>query len=470
MSDPARDVVFISHATPQDNDFVKWLGARLIGLGYNVWADVFELKVGTPFWRSIEEAIRGRAIKVIYVASSASISPSRTGVRNELSAAEGMGKKLGDPAFIIPVRIDGTDYNDFPIQVTQLNALDFFSGWGGMLVTLVETLEKANVPTDPARIDERMAYWKERTSREAPKVEVGPELLLTNLLPIAALPTQINFYEFNGPNTDINKALDATGIPYSRHQRLILSFAAIDELQADLPPQFTLKLDRQVETERFLKGRQGNETAPEWFDARNMMTFLTRRHVERFLETKGLKAHDTSRGLAFYFPLDLIPDRKVRYRTPDGKQTWKQVTGRSEKRQLNWHLSMLVNIDLGPPGFIRFKPYICFSEGTGKPIDDPKRVAGIRRRFCKSWWNRHWRQLYQAFIAFLGGGEEMVIELDGTEVLKLSGGLLRLTGARRLVGDTELDDVPDEPEEPDDDDVDDLDPIQFEPDEEEDAA
>ena len=49
MTDPARDVVFISHATPQDNDFVKWLGARLIGLGYNAWADVFELKVGTPF-------------------------------------------------------------------------------------------------------------------------------------------------------------------------------------------------------------------------------------------------------------------------------------------------------------------------------------------------------------------------------------------------------------------------------------
>ena len=166
MSDPARDVVFISHATPQDNDFVKWLGARLIGLGYNVWADVFELKGGTPFWRSIEEAIRGRATKVIYVASAASISPSRTGVRNELAAAEGMGKKLGDPAFIIPVRIDDTDYNDFPIQVTQLNALDFSTGWGGMLVSLVETLEKANVPTDPAKIDERMAYWKERTGRD----------------------------------------------------------------------------------------------------------------------------------------------------------------------------------------------------------------------------------------------------------------------------------------------------------------
>jgi hypothetical protein len=59
--------------------------------------------------------------------------------------------------------------------------------------------------------------------------------------------------------------------------------------------------------------------------------------------------------------------------------------------------------------------------------------------------------------------------LDGTEVLKLEGSLLQLTGVRRLVGDTELDDIPDEPEEPEDDDLDDVDQMQFEPDEE-DAA
>ncbi|TPI17197.1 toll/interleukin-1 receptor domain-containing protein [Mesorhizobium sp. B4-1-3] len=469
MTDPDRNVIFISHATPQDNEFVKWLGARLIGLGYNVWADVFELKGGTPFWNTIEEAITTRAIKVIFVASTESVKPDRKGVRDELAASDITGRKLKDPAFVIPVRLDKVDFGSFPIQLLQLNALDFSSGWGGTLVTLVETLEKANVPTDPTRIDERMSYWRERTSRDAPQVEIAPELLLTNLLPIEALPTHISFYEFNGPNTEINEALESTGIPYTRHARLVISFAAMGQIQTGLPPKFTLALKRRVEVQRFLKGRQGNETAPEWFDARNMLTFLLRRHVERFLVSRGLKAHEISRGLAFYFPLGLIPDGKVRYRTPDGKQTWKQVVGRSERRQLNWHLSMLVNIDLGPPGFIRFKPYICFSEGAEKLIDDPKRVAAIRRRFCKSWWNRHWRQLQQAFIAFLSDGEEIDVQLDGTEALKLSGKLLQLQGTRRLVGNTEFDDVPDEPDEPDDDEEDETDSALFEPDEE-DAA
>jgi hypothetical protein len=31
MSD--RDVIFISHATPNDNEFVRWLGTRLTGFG-----------------------------------------------------------------------------------------------------------------------------------------------------------------------------------------------------------------------------------------------------------------------------------------------------------------------------------------------------------------------------------------------------------------------------------------------------
>jgi hypothetical protein len=42
-----RDVMFISHATPDDNGFVRWLGTRLTGYGYKVWADIFDLAGGS---------------------------------------------------------------------------------------------------------------------------------------------------------------------------------------------------------------------------------------------------------------------------------------------------------------------------------------------------------------------------------------------------------------------------------------
>lgn len=473
MSDPLRDVVFISHASPEDNAFVKWLGARLIGLGYNVWADVFELKGGTPFWNSIEEAITTRAVKLIFVASTASVRPERKGVRDELAAADITGRRLKDPAFVIPVRLDKVDFGNFPIQLLQLNALDFSSGWGGMLVTLVETLETAKVLVHPARIDERMAFWKECTSRDAPAVEIGNERLLTNLLPIELLPTHISFYEFNGPNTEIKSSLDGTSIPYAQFARLIISFAEMDELQARLPEQYSLALDKRIELAKFLEGPKGRETAPAKREARNILSNLVRRHVERFLLAKGLRQFNASRGTAFYFPLDLIEDGKVRYARPDGRKTWKSVVGRSNKYRVNWHLSMMVNIDLGPPGFVRFKPYICFSEDGKAPIDDLKRTTALRRRICKTWWNRQWRQLQQAFIVFLSGSAgELVVPLDGSEQLKLSGSLLELYGVRRLIGDVEFDDQPEEPQDPDEDySDDDIDAVTLDEDEdEEDAA
>lgn len=36
---PSRKLVSISHANPEDNEFVSWLATRLVASGYEVWAD-----------------------------------------------------------------------------------------------------------------------------------------------------------------------------------------------------------------------------------------------------------------------------------------------------------------------------------------------------------------------------------------------------------------------------------------------
>jgi len=141
-----RDTIFISHATPHDNDFVRWLGERLTARGYTVWADVFHLKGGTPFWTSIEEVLRKRAVKVIFVVSSHSIDADRSGVRNEISVADGLRKTLKDPEFIVPLRTDDTPFDELPIQIHQLNTLDFSGDWDVKLADLFDTLECAGVP------------------------------------------------------------------------------------------------------------------------------------------------------------------------------------------------------------------------------------------------------------------------------------------------------------------------------------
>ncbi len=53
-----RDTLFVSHASPEDNEFSRWLALRLAAEGYRVWSDITELLGGERFWDRAEEAIR----------------------------------------------------------------------------------------------------------------------------------------------------------------------------------------------------------------------------------------------------------------------------------------------------------------------------------------------------------------------------------------------------------------------------
>lgn len=48
-----RDTIFISHATPEDNDFSIWIASRLEMLGHKVWVDKEGLLGGERFWMTI---------------------------------------------------------------------------------------------------------------------------------------------------------------------------------------------------------------------------------------------------------------------------------------------------------------------------------------------------------------------------------------------------------------------------------
>ena len=49
-----REMVFVSHANPEDNEFARWLALRLAGEGFPVWCDLTELLGGEDFWKDAE--------------------------------------------------------------------------------------------------------------------------------------------------------------------------------------------------------------------------------------------------------------------------------------------------------------------------------------------------------------------------------------------------------------------------------
>ncbi len=113
--------LFLSHATPEDNDFTRWLAGKLILAGYTVWYDLDRLKGGDYFWKKIESAIRNDSIRLIAIVSN--VSHKKDGVRNEWELGMTIEKQI--PGFVIPVRIDGFDFSQLPITIHRKNVIDF---------------------------------------------------------------------------------------------------------------------------------------------------------------------------------------------------------------------------------------------------------------------------------------------------------------------------------------------------------
>ena len=68
-TDTRRRMLFLSHATPEDNGFARWLALQLANEGYPVWCDLTKLLGGEDFWKDIQEAIREDSIRFLFVLS-----------------------------------------------------------------------------------------------------------------------------------------------------------------------------------------------------------------------------------------------------------------------------------------------------------------------------------------------------------------------------------------------------------------
>lgn len=156
--DQPLNIIFISHATPEDNQFSQWLSLQLARRGYETWCDVTKLLGGENWWRDIDGAIRNRACKFLFIASEVSVK--KNGVIRELKLALPLASELTN--FIIPIKLDGVPYKDFPDGIgSDLNAVNFSQGWAPGLARLLQRLEEDGVPKksdfSPQTVSD---YWR----------------------------------------------------------------------------------------------------------------------------------------------------------------------------------------------------------------------------------------------------------------------------------------------------------------------
>jgi hypothetical protein len=400
---PNREALFISHASPEDNAFTRWLGAKLAAMGYEVWADVLRLHAGSDWSRDLEEVLRQRTIKMLLVCTPAGLI--KQGVRNEIEIGAQLARKLNDREFIIPLRL--APY-DAPFQIVQTQYIDFSRSWAAGLADLVDLLVNIHrIPRCPGR---PMEGWLAAQRIGATRLIQRPEHMSSNWLLFRRLPRDIRYYEpisgFPIAHFQDRSLHQWPMVPFNAG---LLTFARPDE-NGLLAPGMPARLVCEIRVRTFLDdGWKQMEIVQ--YDARRHFSDLGNQAFESFLHRRGLTCYEGSRGRRVWWGnIRTVPLTQIRFNWPRQKGR-RQIIGVSGKRKMHWHYAISVQIRSSPVRHVRLSARLIFSANGLDAIKDVKRMHQLRRSLAKSWRNARWRDMLSAFFWWLADGGS-VIELS----------------------------------------------------------
>jgi TIR domain len=395
-----RDMIFVSHANPEENEFARWIALQLANEGYPVWCDQTKLLGGETFWEDIQDAIKNRTVKFVFALSRA--SNEKPGTLDELDCALGTEKKHLLKDFIIPLKMDDLPYDDTYIGMRRLNQIDFRSSWARGLSILLEKLQKDNVPKNrqfnPAAVS---SWWRSQREFSANQgiVEERDEHL-SNWFPIQGIPRIINRHVVS--RKGIGKIdFDTEGFPYPavRDTDLsFLSFAKKDDFQRSLPQNHFIEATFTNCTIDSIVSRTG----PRGYPAH--LTRILRDAWERAMARTGLSVYELSnQAKCYYFIFGTVADNRLFFQGVNGKRDRRDVIGYSTRlgRKRYWHYGVNAKPVLYPQPHLVLKGHVLFSSDGLKVWDNKEKIAKARRKQCRSWWNDEWRDRILAVMAHI---------------------------------------------------------------------
>lgn len=418
-----RRVLFLSHATPEDNTFAKWLASQLSIAGYEVWCDVTALLGGERFWNNIEEAIDEATFRFLFVSTLE--ANKKPGTLRELKLAQAAQEKhrLGD--FIVPLKIDAFPFGSMQESIQDLNIMRFEFGWAEGLRRLLALLEREGAPKSAASGANTVMDWYTRSIEADRKPVRTTDSYLSNWFRLT-LPKWLFAHRFRGPSDTLEKLAKAFPHPFRVVGDRLLTFAAAHEVVMALGNDFDEAGLAVLETRTF--SSDGNETlGVASFDASNMVSDLVRQAWETELTRRGLCAFPLSSGLvARFFPDGQLEKNKAHFTPAHGKPTWRQLVGRKSRKVAGggkvpdgyWHYALSASPQLGAFPRIVLRHHVIFSDDGQTPWDKPDRMHKARRTVCKQWWNAAWRDRLLAFSAqFEGENGKLSVATGGDPLL-----------------------------------------------------
>ena len=436
-----RTKLFISHATPHDNEFSIWLASRLTLAGYSIWLDRRALLGGEDFWDEIEQTIRHDAIKVLVAVTPVAVT--RPGVKNEIALATATARANNLPNFLVPMRAGPIDWNDFPVEFIRVNGIDFNNNWGAGLVQLLEMLARDGVPKSPSVNAAALDHWRQCQTVKANTILQQPETLIANRIGIDTFPKTLRIYELKRPLREpgeMTRIAKQCPIPCFSFGRQLISFAQLDELQDALGPETPIRTRSEVDTEDFLSGEMQSPNIEER-DAWNLMSSLIRKAINVQLKKRGLNSRPLANGeLSWWFPEGLLDKDKLYFVDTDGRRTFRAVCGRQKNKK--WYLGFTLKPSIGMSDYITLRPRVMVGDQDGVLLPDGKQMNNARKGVCKNWFNNRWRAQTVGFVDWLKQkSESPMIPVSETEAIVLSAQLMEFESPVAIIlGDTPISD------------------------------
>jgi hypothetical protein len=413
----ARSVVFISKATPGDDEFVLWLAPRLEAAGYKVFADILTLQPGDRWRKLLTNTLQTSAVKMLLCCRDSTLH--REGVQEEIAIAEDLAKELGDPRFIIPLRLE-------PFKkvfgIGGIQHIDFVRGWAYGLGKLLDTLKRQKVPCDPSNAAIN-PNWELFRRRGAIPIKNEPERLTSNWLRIVEAPDAIRYFEPTGAveRSALERACKASRYPAEPHLHGFFSFGTPDQINTAFAGVGKFEMKHAVGLMKFIaEGSPECEILKQ--DASNIIHSMFRQAWNAYCRERGLLEYQYSKAIGFHTSKNNV---KVGQKIPWGKQGEQRSSMlRNIARGHVWQFGVSGNPSFWPFPHFKLKSRVLFAPLDGKdagdPLNDHRKQHRLRRTVCKGWRNKQWYGRLLAYLEMLSGEASYIsLPLGDTAQIRL---------------------------------------------------
>jgi hypothetical protein len=419
-----RRLLFISHATPQDNLFAEWLATQLAIAGYEVWCDLIQLLGGEAWWTDIDQAIDSAAFRVLFVSTLE--ANRKPGTLRELKLALATQTKHGLKDFVVPLKIDEFPFASMDQSIKDLNCVRFDETWAKGLSNLLKLLEREGAPKSSRVGAATVTQWYKRSIDSNRKVVVSREKCSSNWFPFE-LPAAIFFHQLRGPADTLARVAKPLDFPHKVHGPFLATFAPSETIAERLGPHFSAT--EACDTGAFLECGFP-QIGIEAFDAMNILSDLVRQAWDRHMSAQDFAFHEMANGQkAWFFKNNKLSKNRGHYVGSKGKRAFRQLVGNKTRKKLDgsrvadgfWHYAVSVSPQLAPFPRLVLKHHVIFTDDGQTPWSAPDRMHRARRSVCKNWWNAEWRDRLRAFTAELGAdADELSLSVGGGESLLIA--------------------------------------------------